>query len=151
MTGMEVTGVVLAVIPILQLAIDQFQGEKFQTLLKYRQRLRSISRKLAFEHAQLRSTCEKLLLPLVEEDRVAELVSNPKASSWKDADLEGDLREHLGEKNYDLYVETLKDIAQCIVSLREELGLGDMVCEMKMVVRYSLTAVSETEQFGQVV
>jgi len=124
---MEIAGVILAVIPIVQLTVDQFR-ERFQTLVKHQQKLRSISRKLALEHAQFQSTCEKLLLPIADEERVAELVSNPRASKWKDAELESDLIERLGAKNYDLYINTLKDLAQCIMSLKEELGFGDMVC-----------------------
>ena len=124
---MEIAGVILAVIPIVQLTVDQFR-ERFQTLVKHQQKLRSISRKLALEHAQFQSTCEKLLLPIADEEKVAELVSNPRASKWKDAELESDLIERLGAKNYDLYINTLKDLAQCIMSLKEELGFGDMVC-----------------------
>ena len=124
---MEIAGVILAVIPIVQLTVDQFR-ERFQTLVKHQQKLRSISRKLALEHAQFQSTCEKLLLPIADEERVAELVSTPRASKWKDAELESDLIERLGVKNYDLYINTLKDLAQCIMSLKEELGFGDMVC-----------------------
>ena len=132
MSGMEIAGVVLGVIPILQLAVDQFHGEKFKALVKYKQIIRSISRKLELEHAQFHSTCEKLLSPLVDEDRLAELLSNPKASKWNDADLEDHLKVHLGEKKYDLYLTTIKDLANLIMSLKDDLGLGDMVSWHKL-------------------
>jgi hypothetical protein len=126
-SGLEIAGVVLAVIPILQIGLEQFHGERFKALVKHQQMIRSISRKLEIEHAQFHSTCEKLLSPLVDEDRLAELLSNPKGSHWKDADLEEDLRDHLGDKKYILYVATIKDLASFIIGLREDLGLGDMV------------------------
>jgi hypothetical protein len=127
MSGMEIAGVILGVIPILQLAVDQFHGDKFKTLLKYQQVIRGISRKLDLEHALFYSTCEKLLSPIVDEDRLAELLSNPKASKWKDADLEDHLMDHLGDKKYDLYLSTIRELATLIMSLREDLGLRDMV------------------------
>lgn len=127
MSGFEIAGVVLAVIPILQIGLEPFMGERFKTLLKHRQTIRSISRKLDIEHAQFHSTCEKLLSPLVDENRLAELLSNPKGSVWKDADLEEDLRDHLGDRKYKLYLSTIKELAGLMISLREELGLGDMV------------------------
>jgi hypothetical protein len=127
MSGLEIAGVILGVIPILQLALDQFHSQRFKALVKYQQTIRSLTRKLALEHAQFHSTCERLLTPLVSEERVAELLSNPKGSMWDDPDLEEDLKDHLGERKYELYVDTIKELATLIIDLREDLGLGDMV------------------------
>lgn len=127
MSGFEIVGVVLAVIPILQIGLQPFLGDQFKTLIKHQQTIRSISRKLDIEHAQFHNTCQKLLSPLVDEDTLAELLANPKASVWKDAVLEEDLRAHLGDKRYDLYLTTIKELAALMISLKEDLGLGDMV------------------------
>jgi len=136
MSGMEICGVILAVMPIVQLAVDQFRGQKFEALVKYQQTIRSIARKLELEHAQFYSTCEKLLSPVVDEDRLAELLSNPKASTWKDADIEDHLKDHLGEKKYDLYLTTIKELANLIVKLREDLVPGDMVSWHKFFLQH---------------
>ena len=127
MSGLEIAGVVLGVIPIIQIVLEHFHGDRFKTLVKYQHMIRSISRKLEIEQAQFHSTCEKLLSPLVAEDRLAELLASPKGSKWKDADLEEDLRDHLGDKKYELYVGIIEDLAGFIISLKEDLGLADMV------------------------
>jgi hypothetical protein len=127
MSGLEIAGVVLGVLPILQIGLQQFHGDKFKTLIKYQQMIRSVSRKLELEHAQFHSTCEKLLSPLVDEDRLADLLASPKGSKWNDADLEENLREHLGDKKYELYISIIKELASYIIGLREDLGLADMV------------------------
>jgi hypothetical protein len=127
MSGNEIAGVVLGVIPILQITLEHFNGERFKTLVKYKEMIRRITRKLDLQHAQFQSTCERLLSPLVDEDKLAELLENPKASTWNDPKLENDLKEHLGQKKYDLYITTVKDLAVSIISLQDDLGLTDMV------------------------
>ena len=127
MSGNEVAGVVLAVIPVLRVTLQQFDGERFKTLMKYEEMIRRITRKLDLQHAQFHSTCERLLSPLVDEDKLAELLENPKASTWNDQELEGDMKEHLGRKKYELYISTVKDLAASIISLQDDLGLTNMV------------------------
>lgn len=123
--GNEIAGVVLAVFPILRITLQNFNGIK--TLLKYNETIRKITRKIDLQHAQFHSTCERLLSPLVDEDKLAELLENPKPSTWNDSKLENDLQEHLGQKKYSLYMETVRDLATAIISLQEDLGLTDMV------------------------
>jgi hypothetical protein len=127
MSGLEIAGVILGVLPILQWGLKQFLGDRFKILTKYQHMINSVSRKLEIEHAQFHSTCEKLLTPLVDEDRLAELLSGPKASTWNDDELEKSLKRHLGDLKYRIYLMTIKDLAGIIISLREDLGLGDMV------------------------
>jgi hypothetical protein len=127
MAGNEVAGVVLAVIPILRITLQQFDGDRFKTLVKYDEMIRRITRKLDLQHAQFHSTCERLLSPLVDEDRLAELLENPKASTWNDPELESDMKEHLGRKKYDLYITTVRDLAASIIRLQDDLGLTDLV------------------------
>jgi hypothetical protein len=126
MSVLEVAGVVLGVMPMLQISLEDF-NERFRILVKYRQIIANIARKLDLEHAQFQSTCEKLLSPLVDEDRLAELLANPKASKWKDPILEDNLKENLGPKKYNLYMGTVKELANSIISLQDDLGLTDLV------------------------
>jgi hypothetical protein len=136
MSGLEIVGVILGVIPILQLGLDQFHGERFRALVKYQQTIRSIYRKLELEHAQLHSTCEKLLSPVADEDRVAELLAKPKGSLWKDIDLEEKLMDHLGQKKYELFITTIKELASLIIKLRDDLGLVDRVGLLQKMCSY---------------
>ena len=127
MSGLEIAGVVLAVIPVFQIALRRFQGDKSKTLNKYRHIIGDVSRRLDLEHAQLHSTFSRLLSLVLEEDRVAEILAGPADLAWKDERLVNMIREHLGEDKFALCTETLQDLAQCVTSLREELGLAGIV------------------------
>jgi hypothetical protein len=127
MSGLEIAGVVLAVIPVVQLALKRFQGEKYKSLVKYQQAIGSIGRKLGLEHAQLHSTCFKLLKPIFDEVTVAELLADPKAAGWQDGSIARKVEAHLGETKFELYVSTLRELAIYIAALREDLGLEDFV------------------------
>jgi hypothetical protein len=126
MSGLEIAGVVLAVIPVFQLALRIFQGHNTKTLVKYQLVISSISRRLDFEHAKLHSTCSKLLQPLLDEEAVAELLEASE-DAWKDAALVTLVRTSLGDRKFNICIETLEALASSIIALREELGLQDVV------------------------
>ena len=96
-------------------------------MAKYQLVIKDISRKLDLEHAKLRSTCEKLLRHVADDEQASELLSTASTDVWCDDALVKRIQAHLGEAKFRAYVNALQDLAQCIISLREELGLKDFV------------------------
>jgi hypothetical protein len=127
MSGLEIAGVVLAVFPILRFGLKAFQGDKFTTLAKYHRILRSIARELDLERVKLYKTCTKLFSPLINEESLAELLADSEASGWTDHKLASKVRNRLGGDKFELYIDTLEELADRIIALREELGFQDFV------------------------
>jgi hypothetical protein len=94
----EIAGVILGVIPILQIALNQVGGRNV-------------------------NTCEKLLGPLVDEEELTDLLQNYNSDGWKDPELEEKLRGRLGESAYDLYIDAMKHLGEALDNLQKETGL----------------------------
>jgi hypothetical protein len=119
----EIAGVILGVLPILQIALNQVGGRNVKTLLKYQQTIIGFERDLGIEHLKFRTTCEKLLGPLVDEEELTDLLQNYNSDGWKDPELEEKLRGRLGESAYDLYIDAMKHLGEALDNLQKETGL----------------------------
>lgn len=86
MSGVEVAGLVLAVLPVLVEAI-KFYAEGVSTVeryLKYRVPLQSVLRALQNEKVIYLNTCETLLNGLVDNNEEREaLLKDPGGPAWK--------------------------------------------------------------------
>ena len=122
MSGVEILGLILGIIPILQIGLHQAQSRKSKILIKYHQALADFCRDLHVEEARIRSTCERLLSPLVDEDELADLLDNPDGKGWKDKQLQIKLKDRLGDKCYDTYLKTLQRLGAALLTLKHEIG-----------------------------
>ncbi|KAF2422209.1 hypothetical protein EJ08DRAFT_484327 [Tothia fuscella] len=125
MSGLEIAGVVLGVIPIVQIGIEQIKGKRLKALIKHQQTIASFSRKFELEHALFHANLEKLLVSISDEETASILLVNLTGPGWKDDDLSESLQEHLGERSYQAYYSALTDLAALLAELQEELGLDD--------------------------
>lgn len=92
-------------------------------LFKYQHVLRSFMRDLDMEHAQFRSTIEKILGGLVDEVELASLLENRNAALWKDKELERRLKQRIGPEAYRTYMATVERVASALAELWETVGL----------------------------
>ena len=126
-TGVETAGLVVATIPLVINALEYF-AEGVRTVVKrwsYKRELQSLAWALAAEKALFSATCEKLLSDLVIDDYLfVNFVENPGGSSWKDAQLDRKLRDHLG-KDYMLRQGFINEIHSAVQELLWKLEIDD--------------------------
>lgn len=125
-TGIEVAGLALAILPLFVSQIDAYvRGiEKIKGLRGYRRELRGYSVGLSTQHAILLNTLEQALEGVVEdEDQVAELIRNPQGDGWKDPELQKRLRRKL-DRNYEVFMGNMNGLSESLERLSHKLDIG---------------------------
>jgi hypothetical protein len=120
MSGLEVIGLVLGVLPILAAALDKIQDGHHSSLFHYQPRIQKFARDLDREHVQFRHTVERILDGIIDDADFEEFLLNPE---WKDEDGEKLLQKRLGGEVYQTYMKTLHRIHKLLATLSEVLDL----------------------------
>ncbi|KAF4307809.1 hypothetical protein GTA08_BOTSDO03899 [Botryosphaeria dothidea] len=125
MSGVEVAGLVLAVLAVLVEAI-KFYAEGVSTVeryLKYRVPLQSVLRALENKKVIYLNTCEILLNGLVDSNEEREaLLKDPGGPAWKNSELETRLKRRLSG-GYGCYLDTMGDMQKTIENIKEPVKL----------------------------
>ncbi|KAH8803310.1 hypothetical protein F5884DRAFT_805071 [Xylogone sp. PMI_703] len=126
-TGIEATGVILAVLPLVVNQVDAYiQG--LQTLStfrtrRYRRVLEGYSTKLGVQKAILLNTLEQVLEGVVEyEDDISELINNPRGDLWKDTAFQEKLSRKL-DRNYGPFTNAMAELSTLLEDLSKKLKL----------------------------
>lgn len=100
MSGIEVVGVALAILPIIISAVEHYE-DCIRPIRRYRKlalEVRDFERRLSIQNIIFLNQCRILLEGIVERERTQRMLINRSADpSWKDEALERCLDEHLGE------------------------------------------------------
>ena len=124
-TGVEVAGLVLAVVPVLFSALD-FYGrglERLNDAKHYSRNLRSLRRDLSCQINIFQNTVERLLQNAVPADYVQPLLTNPNGPLWSSEEVQRRLRLFLGCSFYS-FCETLTEFKIVVVELHEKVQEG---------------------------
>jgi len=124
MAGFEIAGLVLGIIPVMIIGLQEVHGRTSKILFKHQHVIASFIRELDMEHAQLRSTLEKMLSGLVNEIELAQLLEDQQHPIWKDPDLENRMKQRLGPEAYRIYITTVSRVANALIDLRDDVGLN---------------------------
>ncbi|KAH7393524.1 hypothetical protein BKA64DRAFT_89975 [Cadophora sp. MPI-SDFR-AT-0126] len=124
MSGFEVVGFVFNVLPLMIAGLQEVNGRTSKILFKYQHVIASFIRDLDMEHAQLRSTLEKMLSGMVNEIELAQLLEDQQHPIWKDTNLENRMKQRLGPEAYRVYIITMSRVATALVGLREAVGFN---------------------------
>lgn len=125
-TGVETTGLVLAILPLLVNQIDGYvRGlEKIRSLRRYRRELMRYSTGLGAQYAILLNTLELSLEGVVDNhDERLELISNPKGPGWASTQFQEKLRGRLG-RDYHVFISTATELSDMLEELSRKLDLG---------------------------
>ncbi|KAG9556095.1 hypothetical protein KCU71_g11694, partial [Aureobasidium melanogenum] len=123
MSGMEVAGLVLAVIPLFISAIEHYEdGLRTVRVLKlvvYRQELTHYRTKLMTEYGLYNNALEELLVDVVTPLELRNMIDQGYGPLWKDAALEDKLRKRLGRTyhTYFLVMKQMQEVMARIASL----------------------------------
>lgn len=123
MSGIELAGLVLAVIPLFISAIEHYEDGlrpvRVLKLVVYREELARNRTKLTVEYGLYNSALEELLVDVVPQDELRDMIAQGYGSRWKNRALEDKLRKRLGSvyNTYFLVMQQMQDVMARIASL----------------------------------
>lgn len=124
MSGFEVAGIMLGAWPILDQGL-KFYKERAGAFFEHEEMMNRFIRLLHVEHSRFRSSCEKLLEGLADDNEFEDLLDRPTVKSWKTV-LEQGLGPKLEERlsySFIAYSETLEKISDNLKKLESLVGL----------------------------
>jgi hypothetical protein len=133
MSGFEIGGVVLGVLPLLISAVGTYDSvyRPFVTRYKdYEGALKSFRLGLVTERAIFRNECRKLLMSSVDSDSVKGMLEDLKHDGWADSNIEQKVSQYLGDSK--------EDCEAAVAHIREKL-----LAILKEYRRYGITTDSE--------
>ncbi|KAL9014677.1 MAG: hypothetical protein Q9173_000673 [Seirophora scorigena] len=125
MSGIEVTGIALAVFPIVVKGLGQMM-EGIETIVrwkKYKRELEKYAFRLDTARLSFRDTLTRLLNDVVPSDVDFDLmIADPMGPLWKEPIYEERLRDRL-DQSHKSYLKTIESLAEGVKKLRNKLGI----------------------------
>ncbi|KFY36392.1 hypothetical protein V494_05049 [Pseudogymnoascus sp. VKM F-4513 (FW-928)] len=124
MSGIEVAGVVLAVLPLFISALEHYEDgtDPIRLFLEYDHEFPNHIRKLRDQHIMYNLTIKELLLSVAESEEVEDMISDPGGACWKDVSMQNRLEERLDE-SYQAYLDTIKQIEEIMKTIAKDLKI----------------------------
>lgn len=138
-TGIEATGVALAILPLVVNQLDNYARglEKIKTLRRYKWQLEDFSSGLSAQYAMMVNTLELSLEGVVDDhDQRSDLINNPRGPGWKDLTFQNRLTQKL-DRDYVPFTGTVRTLCRLLEGLSCKLGLetGDY-CSVSQAWKY---------------
>ena len=112
MSGLELAGLILGLVPVIQLSIDRytrgFAGKE----------MRQLARSFGAQKRIYLNTIEIILSSAVSDSQLHELLKDPNGEAWQDPQLSIDLKNHLGE-DYQAFQEIMIDVKEMMDRLQK--------------------------------
>lgn len=128
MSGLEVAGLVLGAIPIALEVLDRYKEVSRQLGFwrKISEKHKDCDATLKFHRLVYIENLRRLLLPMVLDDaQIDELISDPEAEAWRDAETAELLRKRLGD-SYEIYIHCIRGFKATADAMNRELSaFGD--------------------------
>ncbi|KAL4912144.1 hypothetical protein BDW62DRAFT_206747 [Aspergillus aurantiobrunneus] len=124
MSGVEVAGLALAVIPLVVNQLDNYARgiETIKGLRRYRWELEGYSSNLSAQYAIFLNTLEIFLQDVVDDhDERSDLISNPGGDGWKDVQFRAALTQKLG-RDYHAFTGTVAGLCSLLEEVSNKLG-----------------------------
>lgn len=125
MSGFEVVGVVLGVLPLVISALQSYSdgAQKIQRMLRYKWELGKLIMRLEAEEAVFQNTCALLLDGIDGAVEMEELLKNPGGHLWKKGEL-GERLEIRLSTSYAVFFKLIIDMKDALEAFKKRLGLG---------------------------
>ncbi len=124
MSGFEVVGVVLSVVPLVISALEHYE-EGVSTIRRYqhyKREVRDIILALQTEQVFYRNICEQLLSDIVNPVDLESLLRDPGGPLWSRPHVSRKLRTRLGN-SHDIYITRVQDAMSAIEQFKQRLDL----------------------------
>lgn len=125
MSGFEIAGVVLGAWPLLEEGL-KFYKARSKEIIHHEESMNDLILTLHYQHLRFRSSCERAVASLVNDNELELLLDDPGEKQWRtilDAGLDGKLKRSLG-KGFHLYIQTTKSIVKNLTELHKVVGLA---------------------------
>ncbi len=136
MSGIEVTGLVLGVLPLLVEAVKAYSkvSEGMHTFRHWSREVRSISRQLKVQNGLFRNEC-CLLLRLVKDEKVTdETLDDELNQHWLSEDFDNKVNP-IVDPNIELCRSIVEETKNIVDDMREDMRKFDTLQEQKQKVR----------------
>ncbi|KAL1303415.1 hypothetical protein AAFC00_006806 [Neodothiora populina] len=121
MSGIEVAGLVLGVLPLFISALESYEKGlgPIRSMFSYREELSRYRRKLIVEYALYNQTIEYLLTPIVDDDKLDAMISQGFSDIWKEPALAGKLQKRLGSLHeaYEIVLDDLRSVIEELATM----------------------------------
>ena len=115
MSGFEVIGVVLALIPLVAGGNNRYKR------VRDGQESRQLERSFRTQRVIFLNTIEDLIYPLVSDSQLQALLKDPTGRLWQDKQISASL-EKLLDKVYPVFKDTIEDIKVIMTELQNALN-----------------------------
>ncbi|KAL3487321.1 hypothetical protein BJX62DRAFT_241136 [Aspergillus germanicus] len=124
MSGVEVAGLVLGILPLVVNQLDNYARglETFRTLRRYKWELEGYSSSLSAQYAIFLNTLEIFLQDVVNDhDERLDLISNPRGSNWGNPTFKKALADKLGRDDH-AFTTTVMGLCALLEDLSNKLN-----------------------------
>ncbi|EAU35489.1 predicted protein [Aspergillus terreus NIH2624] len=125
MSGLEVTGVVLTILPFLVNQLDNYARgiEKIRMLRRARRHLDSYALAIGTQHTISVDNIQQALEGVVDdEDAMSEPINNLTSDLWNDSGLQDRLRNKLG-RSHGIFVQNMIHLHGLLLDLSQRMGI----------------------------
>ncbi|KAF2262113.1 hypothetical protein CC78DRAFT_546154 [Lojkania enalia] len=124
MSGVEVAGIALAVLPLFVSALEDYERglDPIKSFMRWERELPKYIRKLRNQHVHYEQTLRCLLEPITTEFELAEMLSEPNGQLWRNSGVSDRLEDRLQEA-YKAYQNTIVDIDRIMKKIAAKLDL----------------------------
>ncbi len=124
MSGVEVAGIVLGVLPLVISALEHYADgiNTAKRFWRYKSEIRSLILQINTERSIFINTIEQLLTGVVETKQLAELISCPAGQVWREAGVEENLKNRL-RGAYEIYLENVRSMEKALRVMMQKLAL----------------------------
>ena len=126
-TGVEISGLVLAAFPLIISAIEDYTSyvKPLKNSVHYWTELIKLTHAIRLQQAFFENNLEVLLDPVVSSaSEMQKLLSQPNGPEWHDPDFNDNLKRRLAN-NYDFYMGTIKAMKNILDRLKDGVGIID--------------------------
>lgn len=134
MSGFEVAGIVLAAFPLAISALNKYREVATRLGLFYKIQLehKKWLDDLEFHQLLFSRHLRQLVLPLVvDDDKIKELLSNPRGDGWRDRNIAAALASRLGD-SYELYFKYVSGVKGVVDDINHELAVDQKPVQEKL-------------------
>lgn len=134
MSGLEVAGLVLAVIPLFISAFEHYEEglQPYKRLFHYEQQSRRYRIRLLVQYTTYSQTLRYLLTDLTDRDKLDDMITRGYGEIWKDQELTTRLQQQLGTvyESVRIVLNQLSDVMEQLAKILDIERQGQ-VCSHK--------------------
>lgn len=132
MSGLEIAGLSLAVLPVLMLAVQQYNKSlsPFNRYKRFAKEARSYFTELNVQRIIFRSQCRSLLKEIVDHDTTSSMLKSLTQTAWTNRRLDEKLVQHL-EKSLKACTTIIELIEQRLQDISKESESLKSIVEQK--------------------